>query len=60
MQLIFGRQDEISGPAVVEEYRTRGGRGDTHVLDEAGHYPQLELPDTVARLWRAFVSSGRR
>jgi haloalkane dehalogenase len=47
----FGRFDPYIGPAVAEEIAALFPRRDLQFLD-AGHWPQLEMPDQVAKIVR--------
>ena len=53
--VVWGKEDRITPPVYAEEFvrRIPGARAET--LDQAGHAPHLEQPDTVARLIRDFL-----
>lgn len=54
LKLINGRLDPISGEHMTLRYRELIPDPDVSLI-EAGHYPQLELPDTVSHLYLEFV-----
>ncbi|TDF38539.1 alpha/beta hydrolase [Alteromonadaceae bacterium M269] len=55
MQLIVGAQDSISGIEVANQFRKTVSQDNIHILDNIGHYPQLEAPDDVLAFYLPFV-----
>lgn len=56
MQMINGPMDPISGAHLAEAFRKRNPRAEVHSLPGVGHYPQVEAPATVAKLYLQFLS----
>jgi pimeloyl-ACP methyl ester carboxylesterase len=54
LKLIDGAADPISGSHMVERYVELVARPDVTVLDDIGHYPQVEAPDRVLRAYLDF------
>ena len=54
LKVIDGGFDPISGAHMVERYRALIENADTTVLDQVGHYPQLEAPAEVLSQYQAF------
>jgi len=54
-QLIVGTVDYISGPKMAEEYRAKVPNAHITVLDEIGHYPQVEAPEIVIKAVKEFA-----
>ncbi|HEX9413125.1 MAG TPA: alpha/beta hydrolase, partial [Ktedonobacterales bacterium] len=48
LHAIWGMLDPVSGAAVAARLRERAPAVDLLALDDVGHYPQLEAPETVA------------
>jgi len=57
IQLIIGDQDAISGLEVANEFRQKISEKNVHVLEQIGHYPQIEAPAKVEALYREFIAS---
>lgn len=55
VELVWGMQDEISGPAVAHGALRRVLRARFTPLGQAGHYPQIEEPGRVAQRVLAFL-----
>jgi pimeloyl-ACP methyl ester carboxylesterase len=53
-RLICGALDPVSGAHLAERYRQLVPGADTVLLDEAGHYPQLEDPEGVLEAYLCF------
>lgn len=53
-RLICGAADPVSGAHLAERYRELVPDPDVVVLDDVGHYPQLEEPDRVVDEYLAF------
>jgi len=53
-RLICGAMDPVSGAHLAERYRQLVPGADTVLLDEAGHYPQLEDPERVLEAYLCF------
>jgi pimeloyl-ACP methyl ester carboxylesterase len=49
LRLIVGNADPISGKTLIARYRELIAHADIVVLDNVGHYPQIEAPDAVVR-----------
>jgi pyruvate dehydrogenase E2 component (dihydrolipoamide acetyltransferase) len=54
IQIIWGREDRIIPAAHAEALQ---GRVPVHIVDNAGHLPQMERAGEVNRLVAAFVAS---
>lgn len=54
-QLIWGRDDRITPPDVAEAFRRRLPCAELHFIDQCGHAPMLERPDTFNQLALAFL-----
>jgi pimeloyl-ACP methyl ester carboxylesterase len=52
--LICGALDPVSGRHLAERYRELVPEPDVVVLEDVGHYPQLEVPDRVVEEYEAF------
>jgi pimeloyl-ACP methyl ester carboxylesterase len=53
-RLICGAVDPVSGRHLAHRYRELVPDPDVVVLEDVGHYPQLEAPDRVADAYEAF------
>jgi len=53
-RLICGALDPVSGAHLAARYRALVPDADVVLLDDAGHYPQLEQPERVWEAYRAF------
>ena len=53
-RLICGAVDPVSGRHLAERYRELVPDPDVVLLDDVGHYPQLEAPDRVLAEYEAF------
>jgi haloalkane dehalogenase len=47
---IFGERDRYLGPALAAEIAGLFANSTLHVVEQAGHYPQYDRPETVAAL----------
>lgn len=56
MRVIDGALDPVSGVHMVDHYKTLVANPDCIVLDDVGHYPQLEAPDQVLNAVLDFYS----
>ena len=54
LKLIDGAADPVSGAHMVKRYRELVPNPDVSVLDDIGHYPQLEAPQRVLRAYFEF------
>ena len=54
LRLICGALDPVSGLHMAEHYRVLVPRADVAVLDDVGHFPQLEDPERVFAAATAF------
>jgi len=59
MRVIDGAFDPISGAHMVARYRELIANADTVLLDDIGHYPQLEAPQQVLEHYLPFVEGTR-
>ncbi len=59
MRVIDGAFDPISGAHMVARYRELIANADTILLDDIGHYPQLEAPQQVLEHYLQFVEGTR-
>jgi len=48
-QLIWGESDPIAVTAIARRLKTENDSIQVHILENTGHYPQLEAPEAVAR-----------
>jgi pimeloyl-ACP methyl ester carboxylesterase len=53
-QLVWGAQDAFASVQLAKPLAGRLPRSELHLLDGAGHYPQLEYGDEVVGLLRNF------
>ncbi|CAD5107501.1 alpha/beta fold hydrolase [Zestomonas carbonaria] len=56
MRVIDGAVDPISGAHMVARYRELIEGADTVLLDDIGHYPQVEAPEAVLKHYLAFLA----
>jgi pimeloyl-ACP methyl ester carboxylesterase len=56
LRLICGALDPVSGLHLAERYRALVPNPDVMLLEDVGHYPQLEAPERVADAAIAFFS----
>src|SRR5262249_19636847 len=54
--LIWGEDDRLVPPVYAEEFTRRIAGARVETVARAGHAPQLEQPETVARLVQAFLA----
>jgi pimeloyl-ACP methyl ester carboxylesterase len=54
--VVWGRDDRLVPPAYAEEFARRIPGARVATVDDAGHAPHVERPDTVARMIREFVA----
>jgi pimeloyl-ACP methyl ester carboxylesterase len=50
VSVIFGERDRYLGPALAAEIAGLFAESTLHVIEQAGHYPQYDRPETVAAL----------
>jgi haloalkane dehalogenase len=50
VSVIFGERDRYLGPALAAEIASLFTESELHVVEQAGHYPQYDRPETVAAL----------
>jgi pimeloyl-ACP methyl ester carboxylesterase len=55
--IIWGKQDGLTPPVYAEEFASRIPGARVELVEGAGHVPQLEQAETVARLVRRFLGS---
>ena len=48
VSIIFGQRDRYLGPALAAEMADLFANSTLHVVEQAGHYPQFDRPETVA------------
>jgi len=53
-RLICGARDPVSGRHLAEAYRRTAPDADIVLLDDIGHYPQVEAPDAVMEAFDSF------
>lgn len=58
LRLINGTYDPISGKHIAEHYQKVIPNADVVLLDNIGHYPQIEAPDKVLEHFKLFVLSN--
>jgi pimeloyl-ACP methyl ester carboxylesterase len=56
VQMINGPLDPISGAHLAEAFRQRNPHAEVHSLPGVGHYPQVEAPADVTKLYLKFLS----
>jgi pimeloyl-ACP methyl ester carboxylesterase len=54
--LVWGKEDRIVPPVYAEEFARRIAGARVEIVEQAGHAPHLEQPETVARLIRDFLA----
>ncbi|MFB6230842.1 MAG: alpha/beta fold hydrolase [Salinibacter sp.] len=54
--LVWGRNDIITPPEVAEEFRSRMPNARLEFIDECGHAPMIEHPDTFNELTLKFLA----
>jgi pimeloyl-ACP methyl ester carboxylesterase len=54
--LVWGKDDRLVPMVYAEEFATRIAGARVEIVDQAGHAPHLEQPETVTRLVRGFLS----
>lgn len=54
--IIWGKADGIIAPAYAREFANQIAGAEIVMIDKAGHLPQLEQPDAVARAINGFLS----
>lgn len=57
LKLICGAADPISGAHMAQRYHELVPAADVTLLEDIGHYPQLEAPDAVLRAYLRFRES---
>ncbi|HSR69302.1 MAG TPA: alpha/beta hydrolase [Acidobacteriota bacterium] len=60
LRLIAGALDSISGGRMAERYRQVVPAADVITLEEAAHYPHLEVPDLVLSHFHQFIERTLR
>ena len=55
--IVWGKADGLIAAAYAEEFARRIARARVELIDGAGHLPQLEKPDKVARLVQEFLAA---
>ncbi|MGI9092621.1 MAG: alpha/beta fold hydrolase [Mycobacteriales bacterium] len=59
--VVMGTKDpDFADPAAEAVWGAEQIRGETHLVAGAGHYPQVEQPDEVARVTIAYLRRGDR
>lgn len=53
--LVWGRNDVITPPDVAEEFRERICNSELHFIDECGHAPMIEHPQTFNQIMLRFL-----
>src|SRR5436309_11545944 len=53
--IIWGKADRIIAPAYAQEFAKRIAGARIELIDQAGHLPQLEQPEAVAKAVQAFL-----
>jgi pimeloyl-ACP methyl ester carboxylesterase len=54
LRVIDGAADPVSGAHMVQRYRALVPAADTVLLEDIGHYPQIEAPEAVLKAYLAF------
>jgi pimeloyl-ACP methyl ester carboxylesterase len=55
--LVWGKDDRLVPMVYAEEFAKRIAGARVEIVDQAGHAPHLEQPETVARLVRGFLGA---
>jgi haloalkane dehalogenase len=50
VSLVYGARDEYLSPGLARELADLFGQSEVHILDGAGHWPQADQPEAVARI----------
>jgi pimeloyl-ACP methyl ester carboxylesterase len=53
--VVWGKEDAFVPPVYADEFTRRIPGARVHTVDQAGHAPHLDQPDTVARVVREFA-----
>ena len=53
--ILWGKADGIIAPAYAQEFARRISSARVELIDQAGHLPHLEQPQTVMKTVRAFL-----
>jgi pimeloyl-ACP methyl ester carboxylesterase len=53
--IVWGKADRIIAPAYAQEFAGKIAGARIEMIDKAGHLPQLEQPDAVAKAVRGFL-----
>ena len=53
--IVWGKADRIIAPAYAQEFAGKIAGAKIEMIDKAGHLPQLEQPEAVAKAVRAFL-----
>jgi pimeloyl-ACP methyl ester carboxylesterase len=56
--IVWGNADRIIAPAYAQEFAARIAGARIALIDRAGHLPQLEQPDAVAKAVLGFLGGG--
>jgi pimeloyl-ACP methyl ester carboxylesterase len=56
VQMINGPLDPISGAHLAEAFRKRNPRAEVISLPGVGHYPQVESPAEVVKVYLSFLA----
>ena len=56
--IVWGNDDRIIAPAYAQEFAARIAGARVALIDRAGHLPQLEQPDAVAKAILGFLGGG--
>src|SRR5262245_57419046 len=56
--IVWGDADRIIAPAYAQEFASRIAGARVALIDRAGHLPQLEQPDAVAKAVLGFLGGG--
>jgi pimeloyl-ACP methyl ester carboxylesterase len=54
--LVWGKEDRFVPPVYADEFTRRLPGARLQTVDQAGHAPHLEQPETVARIVREFAT----
>ncbi|MFY0642432.1 MAG: alpha/beta hydrolase [Bermanella sp.] len=60
IQLIIGDHDSISGIDLAIEFQEKISKNNIHILKNIGHYPQLESPKLVLKLFNEFQNINNK
>ncbi len=58
LKLIIGTEDPISGTAIAESFEKMVPNPNVNLIENSGHYPQVETPEKVIQLYQEFLKKN--